>query len=138
MAQPKSPPKTTAASQEPPAYRANPEIDARIDAYIKDNPKHWSYIQAMPRERLERSVVLNELRTIERQQRVRDSVLGRINQDPSLRQAYDRLVKDLPEEKRDDVIAQLARQQQRAVGRVRGQEGPAQTPVQAKREGVGV
>lgn len=128
MAQPKSPtpPKSTASSQEPPAYRSNPEVDARIDAYIKENPKHWAHIQGMPRERLERTVVLNEVRAIDRQQRVREGVLARINKDPGLKQAYDHLVKDLPEDQRDTVIAQLARQQQRVVARARGQ-GQEQT-----------
>ena len=45
---------STAASTEPREYRSNPEIDAKIDAYIKENPKYWAYIQALPRERLER------------------------------------------------------------------------------------
>ncbi len=26
------------ASDGPPAYKSNPEVDARIDTYIKDNP----------------------------------------------------------------------------------------------------
>ena len=49
-----------------------PEVDAKIDAYIKDNPKYWAYVQAMPRERLERTVVLNEVRELDRQQRMRE------------------------------------------------------------------
>lgn len=32
-------------------------MDARIDAYIALNPKHWKGIQAMPRDRLERTLV---------------------------------------------------------------------------------
>ena len=67
MAKPQ--PKSDNPAQDAPNYRANPEIDARIDAYIKENPKHWSYIQGMPRERLERAVVLSEVRALERQQR---------------------------------------------------------------------
>ena len=39
-------------------------MDAKIDAYVKENPKYWSYVQAMPRERLERTVVLNEVREL--------------------------------------------------------------------------
>ena len=32
-------------------------MDAKIDAYIALNPKHWLGIQAMTRERLERTLV---------------------------------------------------------------------------------
>lgn len=108
---------TTATQEGNNPYKSNPEIDARIDAYIKDNPKHWSHIQAMPRERLERSVVLGEVRQLERQQRMREGVLKKIQADPGLKQAYDTLVKDLPEDQREGVIAQLARTQQRIKAR---------------------
>jgi hypothetical protein len=47
-------------------YRSNPEVEAKIDAYIKENPKYWNYLQQMPRDRLERTVVLNEVRQLDR------------------------------------------------------------------------
>jgi hypothetical protein len=71
-----------AAPAEQPTFRSNPEVDAKIDAYIKENPKYWNYVQAMPRDRLERSVVLNEVRELDRQQRIREGVLKRINRNP--------------------------------------------------------
>lgn len=112
-------------------YRVNPEVEAKIDSYIKENPKHWTYLQGMPRDRLERTVVLNEVRQLDRQQRIRDGVMKRINADPKLKQAYETLVKDVPEDQREDVMTQMARQKQRAVTR-------AQTQQQTKGEAVGV
>ena len=73
-----------------------PEVDAKIDAYIKENPKYWTYVQAMPRDRLERTVVLNEVRQLDRQQRMREGMMKHINANPELKQAYDTLVKDVP------------------------------------------
>ena len=58
-----------------PNFRTNPEVDAKIDAHIKENPKYWNYIQAMPRDRLERTVVLNEVRELDRQQRMREGMM---------------------------------------------------------------
>ena len=58
----------------PAHFSDNPEVDAKIDAHIKENPKYWTYVQAMPRERLERTVVLNEVRELDRQQRMREGV----------------------------------------------------------------
>ena len=121
----------TAAPSEPPTYRQNPEVDAKIDAYIKENPKYWAYIQAMPRERLDRTLVLNEVRELDRQQRMKEGVLKQINRSPALKQAYETLVKDLPEEQRETVITQLARQAKRAVARSQGQQ-------QSSRETMGV
>ena len=70
---------TAGASSDATTYRINPEVEGKIDTYIKNNPKHWDYLQAMPRERLERSVVLNEVRQFERQERMRDGLMKKIN-----------------------------------------------------------
>lgn len=130
---PNAPPSAggNAAPTDQPTYRSNPEVDAKIDAYIKENPKYWAYVQAMPRERLERSVVLNEVRQLDRQQRMREGVLSQINRNPEMKRAYDLLVKDLPEDQREGVIAQIARQARRAVVR-------SQTQGQRTGETVGV
>src|SRR5882762_1873886 len=101
-----------------PVVRPNPEVDMKIDTYIKENPKYWAYVQAMPRERLERTVVLNEVREVDRQQRMREGILKQINRNPELKRAYELLVKDLPEDQREGLIAQLARQTRRAVARL--------------------
>jgi hypothetical protein len=98
-----------AAPADPPTFRTNPEVDAKIDAYIKENPKYWTYLQAMPRDRLERTVVLNEVRELDRQQRMREGVMKRINANPELKRAYETLVKDLPEDQKEGVIAQIGR-----------------------------
>src|SRR5213594_4985027 len=112
----------TAAPTDTPTFRSNPEVDAKIDAYIKENPKYWTYVQAMPRERLERTVVLNEVREVDRQQRMREGILKQINRHPETRRAYELLVKDLPEDQREGVIAQIARQARRAVARTQSQQ----------------
>src|SRR3984957_2986665 len=112
----------SAAPAEQPTFRSNPEVDAKIDAYIKENPKYWTYVQAMPRDRLERTVVLNEVRELDRQQRIREGVLKQINRNPEMKRAYDLLVKDLPEDQREGVIAQIGRQARRAVARAQQQQ----------------
>jgi hypothetical protein len=71
----------------------------------------------MPRDRLERTVVLNEVRQIDRQQRMREGIMKRINDDPKLKSAYEILVKDVPEDQREEVMTQMARQKQRTVAR---------------------
>jgi hypothetical protein len=128
----KTPPNgASSTSVEPTVYRTNPEVEAKIDAYIKENPKYWTYLQQMPRERLERTVVLNEVRQIDRQQRMREGMMKRINADPKLKQAYETLVKDVPEDQREEVMAQMQRQKQRVVARSQSQQ-------QNQAENVGV
>jgi hypothetical protein len=107
----------TAAATDQPTYRNNPEVDAKIDAHIRENPKYWAYVQAMPRERLERALILTEVQKIDRQQRMREGLMTRINANPELKQAFDTLVKNVPEEQRENVIAQIATQTRRTIAR---------------------
>lgn len=46
-------------------------MDAKIDAYIALNPKHWLGIQAMTRERLERTLVALYVQREEAHERTR-------------------------------------------------------------------
>ena len=130
----KTPPNGAAgatAPNEPRTYRTNPEMEAKIDNWIKQNPKGWDYIKDMPRDRLERTVVLNEVRQVERRQRIENGVMQAINSDPARKQAYEILTKDMPEDQREEVILNMERQQWRAKQQ---SQGHAQT----RREGVKV
>ena len=62
------------------------------------------------------------MRELDRQQRIREGVLKQINKNPELKQAYDLLVKDLPEDQKESVIAQIGRTTRRAVARVQNQQ----------------
>jgi hypothetical protein len=121
----------TNAPAESTSYRINPEVEVKINDYIENNPKNWNYIQAMPRDRLERTVVLNEVRQVERQQRMREGMRERINASPELKQAYDILLKDVPEDQREEVVSQLDRQKRIAMARLQSQQ-------QTKGQAVGV
>ena len=116
---PGGPTGSNAAPGDQPAFRNNPEVDAKIDGYIKENPKYWAYVQGMPRERLERTVVLNEVKELARQQRMREGIMKRINSNPEMKQAYETLLKNVPEDQREGVMTQLARQARRAETRGR-------------------
>ena len=98
-------------------YRNIPEVDAKIDAYIRENPKRWAYIQEMPRDRLERALVLSDVQKLDRQQRLQSGTMQHINRNPELKQAYETLVKNVPEDQREEVMAQIASQARRAIGR---------------------
>ena len=81
------PPKTNAPPPLPVKTNEPPKVVVE-----KPNPKYWAYVQAMPRERLERTVVLNEVRELDRQQRIREGVMKQINRNPEMKRAYDLLV----------------------------------------------
>jgi hypothetical protein len=136
----RTPPSNGAAAAEAPApsetryQRTNPEAEGKINDWIKNNDKNWKYIQAMPRDRLERTVVLNEVRQVERRQYVDTGVLQNIKNNPDLKAAYDVLLKDVPEDKRDEVI--LSMEREKWLNK-KSQSQP-QTQTQTRREGVRV
>ena len=98
-----------------PKYRDNAEINAKIDAYIQANPKEWDYIQGLPRERLERMLVLQHVNRIDRRQRIRASVLKQLDANPELKEAYRKLVKNLPAEQQDRAMTTIAARTLRTV-----------------------
>src|SRR6266487_2326667 len=107
-----------AAATEPadsPKYRDNVEINSRIDAYIQANPKEWNYIQGLPRERLERMLVLQNVNKIERRERIRASVAKQLNANPELKEAYRKLVKNLPAEQQEKAMATIAARTLRTI-----------------------
>ena len=103
------------ATEQPGQYRDNPKVNARIDEYIKNNPKHWDYINAMPRERLERALVLSEVNKLDRLQKMKDGILRKLEQNPELKQAYETLVKNLPEDQREKVMVSIASRTMRSI-----------------------
>ena len=98
-----------------PQFRDNPQVNAKIDAYIQENPKHWQYIQSMPPERMARALVLNEVQKQERQERMRESIMKKLDENPEMKAAYETLVKNLPEDQREKMVATLAARTMRAV-----------------------
>jgi hypothetical protein len=96
-------------ASEPLEYRENDRINAQIDAYIKENPKHWDSIKAMPRERLERTVVWQQLRYNNRKQKLDNGLLRKVEDNPELKRDYETLLKHVPEGQRDRARVSIAR-----------------------------
>ena len=114
------------SSEQPGQYRDNPKVNARIDEYIKTNTKHWEYIQSMPRERLERALVLSEVNKLDRQQKMKEGILRKLEQNPELKQAYETLVKHLPEDQREKVMVSIASRTMRSITPRQAQSAPGQ------------
>jgi hypothetical protein len=98
-----------------PKYRDNVEINAKIDAYIQSNPKEWAYIQGLPRERLERMLVLQQVNKLDRRERIRASVMKQLEANPELKEAYKKLVKNLPAEQQERAMMSIASRTLRTI-----------------------
>ncbi len=103
------------AGGDSPKLRDNVEINTKIDAYIQANPKEWNYIQSLPRERVERMLVLQNVNKLERRERVRNSVMKQLEANPELKEAYRKLVKNLPAEQQEKAMASIAARTLRTI-----------------------
>ena len=55
-----------------------------------------------------RALVLNEVQKQERTQKMREGIVRKLEQDPELKQAYQNLVKNLPEDQREQAMINIA------------------------------
>lgn len=104
------------AGESTPTFRDNAEVNAKIDAYIQQNPKYWQYVQSMPRERMERAMVLTKVNQQERQQKLDQGVLKKIESDPELKRSLQALVKDLPEDQQQNALVRMSSKVLRDIG----------------------
>lgn len=104
-----------------PQFRENPQVNAKIDAYIHNNPEDWKRIQAMPPERMARALVLAEIRNIERREKMNQGILSKLDENPELKERIEAMVKHLPEDQREKMKVSFASQLMRA-------ERPKQKP----------
>ncbi len=108
-----SPAQTVA--NDPQKFRENAEVNGKIDTYIQKNAKEWAYIQSMPRERLERSLVLQSVQKQERKEKMRVGILKKLDENPELKEAFRTLVKNLPAEQQEKAMVSLAMRTNRTI-----------------------
>lgn len=104
------------AGESTPTFRENAEVNAKIDAYIQENPKYAEYLKNMPRERLERAMILTKVQQQDRQQKLDQGVLRKIEGDPELKQSLQALVKDLPEDQQQNALVRMGSKVLRDIG----------------------
>ena len=108
-------PQSGEADPAEPQFKENAQVNARIDEFIKNNPKHWDFIQSMPPERMARALVLNEVQKLDRREKMREGVLTKLDQNPEMKEHIQGLVKNLPEGQREDAMVSIAVRTMRAV-----------------------
>jgi hypothetical protein len=69
----------------------------------------------LPRERLERMLVLQNVNKIERRARIRASVTKQLEANPELKEAYRKLVKNLPAEQQERAMMSIAARTLRTI-----------------------
>jgi hypothetical protein len=97
-----------------------PEIDAKINAYIAENPKDYEYFKSQSQERLVRMLVLKKIEESERKNRglaARQAALSAwLEQSPELKaQVYAKL-EHIPLAKQQAIFIKIVEQAQQYAG----------------------
>jgi hypothetical protein len=97
------------AASEPIQYREHARTNEKIDAWIKANPDDFKFFNDLPHERAVRKLVLNEVQKYERLQKMNAGIMHKLEDDPEAKQAFETLLKRLPEDQRERATASIAR-----------------------------
>jgi hypothetical protein len=71
-----------------------------------------------------RALVLNEVQKQERQERMRAGIMRKLEQNPEMKQAYETLVKNLPEDQREKMMASLPARTMQSIAPRQNQQAP--------------
>lgn len=115
--------------------RENPEINAKIDAYMEQHPKLVERLEGYTKDRLIRMHVLNN---VDREEAINKSIQNDWKNNPEKKEALATLVKHLPEEKREDAMVNLARQAKVQENRAMYSQQNDQSTAKKQSGGVGV
>jgi hypothetical protein len=114
---------SSGSSRENEIPRENTEINAKIDAYIENNPKVFERLNEYSKERLVRMHILS---SIDREESINNSIKKDWEQHPEKKAALETLVASYPKEKQEEAMIQLARQAKVQESRAKQSKGNEQ------------
>ena len=92
-----------------PTIRTNPEIDAKIDEFIKENPKLLEYYQALPKEQLIRKLILGKMHRAGYANQRNQEIIAWVEENPEIKAKIEARVKNVPEANRQRAFITAAK-----------------------------
>lgn len=89
--------------------RTNPEIDAKIDRFMQENPKLVEYYQELPKEQLIRKLVLSKMQRSEYTQQRNQELMAWVEENPEIKAKIEARVKNVPEANRQRAFLTAAK-----------------------------
>ena len=89
--------------------RTNPEIDAKIDRFMQENPKLVEYYQELPKEQLIRKLVLSKMQRSEYTQQRNQEIMAWVEENPEIKAKIEARVKNVPEANRQRAFLTAAK-----------------------------
>lgn len=92
-----------------PTIRTNPEIDAKIDEFIKENPKLLEYYQGLPKEVLIRKLILGKMQRAGYANQRNQEIIAWVEENPDIKAKIEARVKNVPEANRQRAFITAAK-----------------------------
>ena len=96
-------------AKEQPAIRRNPEVDAKIDEFIRTNPKIHEYYMGLTKEELVRKAILAKVQRSEYSNQRNQAIAAWVEEHPDLKAKIEERIKNVPAERRQRAFITMAR-----------------------------
>lgn len=89
--------------------RVNPEIDAKIDRFIKENPDLHAYYNGLTKDQLIRKLMLAKMQRSENTQRRNQEIVAWVEEHPEIKSKVEERIKNVPAENRQRAFINAAK-----------------------------
>lgn len=92
-----------------PALRKNPEIDAKLDQFIADNPKLYQYYQGLSKDDLIRKQMLGKMQRSEYASGRNQEIRAWVEEHPEIKARIEERIRHVPEANRERAFINAAK-----------------------------
>lgn len=92
-----------------PTLRRNPEIDAKLDRFIGENPKLLEYYNALSKEELTRKLMLGKMQRNEYANGRNQEVVAWVTENPEIKAKIEERIRNVPEQNRERAFINAAK-----------------------------
>lgn len=94
-----------------PTLRRNPEIDAKLDRFIADNPKLHEYYNQLPKEELIRKLMLGKMQRTDYAETRNNEIKAWVAENPEIQKRVEERIRNVPEANRQRAFINAAKQE---------------------------
>ena len=92
-----------------PTLRRNPEIDAKLDKFIQENPKLLEYYSALSKEDLVRKQMLGKMQRSEYTNGRNEEIKAWVQEHPEIKSKIEERIRNVPEANRERAFINAAK-----------------------------
>lgn len=96
-------------AKEEPTLRRNPEIDAKLDLYIGQNPKLIEYYQGLSKEDLIRKLMLGKMQRSEYTNGRNQEIMNWVAENPEIKARIEERIRNVPAQNRERAFINAAK-----------------------------